>query len=106
MAGQVVMQGYLRRGVPLWLRRSITLLPAYVVIFVGLDPTSTLVVSQVILSFCLPAALIPLVLFTRRRDLMGNLVNRSTTTAVAAVVAGLIVVLNALLVFQTLSGAS
>jgi manganese transport protein len=106
MAGQVVMQGYLHRSVPLWVRRLATLLPAYVVIVIGLDPTNTLVISQVILSFCLPAALIPLVLFTRRRDLMGDLVNRPWTTAVAAVVAGLIVALNALLVFRTLTGAS
>ncbi len=106
MAGQVVMQGYLRRGVPLWLRRLITLLPAYVVIVIGLDPTSTLIFSQVILSFCLPAALIPLVLFTRRRDLMGVLTNRPTTTALASLVAGVIVALNAVLVFRTLAGAS
>jgi manganese transport protein len=106
MAGQVVMQGYLRRGMPLWLRRAITLLPAYIVIAVGLDPTTTLVISQVILSFCLPAALIPLVLFTRRRDLMGVLTNRPSTTALASVVAALIVALNALLVFRTLAGAS
>jgi manganese transport protein len=106
MAGQVVMQGYLRRGVPVWLRRLATLLPAYVVILIGLDPTSTLVISQVILSFCLPAALIPLMLFTHRRDLMGDLVNRPSTTVLAAVVVGLIVILNALLVFRTLSGAS
>jgi manganese transport protein len=106
MAGQVVMQGYLHRTLPLWVRRLVTLLPAYVVIAVGLDPTNTLVISQVILSFCLPAALIPLVLFTRRRDLMGDLVNRPSTTALAGVVAALIVGLNALLVFRTLSGAS
>lgn len=106
MAGQVVMQGYLRRGVPLWLRRLITLLPAYVVIAIGLDPTSTLIFSQVVLSFCLPAALIPLVLFTRRRDLMGALVNRPTTTALASVVVGVIVLLNAMLVIRTLAGAS
>jgi manganese transport protein len=106
MAGQVVMQGYLHRTLPLWLRRLVTLLPAYVVIVLGLDPTNTLVISQVILSFCLPAALIPLVLFTRRRDLMGVLVNRPSTTALATLVAGLIVALNALLVFRTLSGAS
>jgi manganese transport protein len=106
MAGQVVMQGYLRRGVPLWLRRLVTLLPAYIVIAIGLDPTSTLVFTQVILSFCLPAALIPLVLFTRRGDLMGVLANRPTTTALASGVTGVIVVLNGVLVFRTLAGAS
>jgi manganese transport protein len=106
LAGQVVMQGYLRRSVPLWLRRLITLLPAYIVIALGLDPTGTLVFTQVILSFCLPAALIPLVLFTRRGDLMGALANRSTTTALASSVTGVIVVLNGVLVFRTLAGAS
>ena len=105
LAGQVVMQGYLRRSVPLWLRRGVTLLPAYVVIGLGLDPSRTLVISQVILSFCLPAALIPLVVFTRRRDVMGVLVNRPTTTAVASVAAALILMLNLLLVYRTLAGA-
>jgi manganese transport protein len=106
MAGQVVMQGYLHRTLPLWLRRLVTLLPALVIIAIGLNPTRTLVISQVILSFCLPAALIPLVLFTRRRDLMGVLVNRPLTTALAVIVASVIVVLNALLVFRVLAGAS
>jgi manganese transport protein len=106
MAGQVVMQGYLRRSVPLWLRRVVTLLPAYVVIVIGLDPTSTLIFTQVILSFCLPAALIPLVLFTRRGDLMGALTNRPTTTALATLVVGVVIALNVVLVFRTLAGAS
>jgi manganese transport protein len=106
MAGQVVMQGYLRRTLPLWLRRLATLLPAYVVIALELDPTRTLVISQVILSFCLPVALVPLVLFTRRRDLMGGLTNHPATTALASLVTGLILALNALLVYRTLAGAS
>jgi manganese transport protein len=106
MAGQVVMQAYIRRSLPLWLRRLATLLPAYAVIALDLDPTRTLVISQVILSFCLPAALIPLVLFTRRPDLMGSLVNQPATTALAALVTGLILALNALLVYRTLAGAS
>jgi manganese transport protein len=105
LAGQVVMQGYLRRTVPLWLRRVVTLLPSYVVIGLGLDPSRTLVISQVILSFCLPAALIPLVAFTRRPDVMGVLVNRPATTAVASVAAALILMLNLLLVYRTLAGA-
>jgi manganese transport protein len=106
MAGQVVMQGYLKRTLPLWLRRLATLIPAYVVIGLGLDPSRTLVISQVILSFCLPAALIPLVVFTSRKKLMGALINRRGTTMVAAVVASLIVGLNVLLVYRTLAGAS
>jgi manganese transport protein len=106
MAGQVVMQGYLKRSVPLWLRRLATLLPAYVVIALHLDPSRTLVISQVILSFCLPAALVPLVVFTSRRKLMGGLINRPQTTVVAALVATLILALNVLLVYRTLAGAS
>jgi manganese transport protein len=100
MAGQVVMQGFLRRQIPIWLRRLITMVPALVVIALNLDPTSTLVISQVILSFGIPFALIPLVMFTRRRDLMGNLVNHRVTTLVACVVAGLIVALNVYLIMQ------
>jgi manganese transport protein len=106
MAGQVVMQGYLRRTLPLWLRRLATLLPAFAVIGVGLDPSRTLVISQVILSFCLPAALIPLVVFTSRRGLMGGLVNRRTTTGLASLVAALILALNLMLVYRTVVGAS
>ena len=100
MAGQVVMQGFLRRQVPVWLRRLVTMLPALIVIALKVDPTSTLVVSQVVLSFGIPFALIPLVMFTRRKDLMGDLVNHRFTTLVAWVVAGLIVALNLYLLFQ------
>ncbi|MHB9092600.1 MAG: Nramp family divalent metal transporter, partial [Chloroflexota bacterium] len=104
MSGQVVMQGFLHRVIPVWLRRSVTMLPALIIIAIGLDPTRTLVISQVLLSFGIPFALIPLVLFTRRRDLMGPLVNLPTTTFVAGVVAALIVALNLFLLFQTFTG--
>jgi manganese transport protein len=103
-AGQVVMQGFISRTVPLLLRRAVTMAPALVVLAVGLDPTRSLVISQVVLSFGIPFALIPLVLLTRRRDVMGALVNRWTTTAVAAVVAALIVSLNVFLLGQTFLG--
>ncbi len=66
MAGQVIMQGFLHRHIPVWLRRLVTMVPSLVVIFIGLDPTRTLVISQVVLSFGLPFAIIPLVIFTRR----------------------------------------
>jgi manganese transport protein len=102
MAGQVIMQGFLERHVPIWLRRAVTILPSLVVIFLGLDPTRTLVISQVVLSFGLPFAVVPLILFSRRRDVMGELVNRSATTAVAVVVATLIILLNLYLLYQTL----
>jgi manganese transport protein len=100
LSGQIVMEGFLRRQMPLVLRRSITLAPALVVLALGVDPTRALVVSQVVLSFGIPFALVPLVMFTRRRDLMGTLVNHRVTTAVATVVAGLIIALNAVLLAQ------
>jgi len=102
MAGQVIMQGFLERHIPIWLRRAVTILPSLVVIFLGLDPTRTLVISQVVLSFGLPFAVVPLIVFSRRRDVMGELVNRSATTAVAVVVAALIILLNLYLLYQTL----
>ena len=101
MAGQVIMQGFLHRQIPIWVRRLVTMLPALVVIAINLDPTRTLVISQVILSFGIPFALIPLVLFTRRRDLMGILVNHRITTVVGSIVAGLIVALNLYLLYLT-----
>lgn len=104
MAGQVVMQGFLHWHIPVWVRRLLTMLPALAVIAVGLDPTRTLVISQVVLSFGLPFALVPLVRFTARSDLMGVLVNRRGTTLVAWMVTLLIVVLNMFLLYQTLWG--
>ncbi len=104
MAGQVVMQGFLRRSVPVWLRRSITMLPSLVVIILGLEPTRSLVVSQVILSFGIPFALVPLVLFTRRKEVMGVLVNHRLTTVLASIVTGFIISLNSFLLYQTFFG--
>ena len=86
-AGQVVMQGFINFRIPLFLRRAITMIPALVVLALGLDATDTLVASQVVLSFGIPFALVPMILLTRRADLMGSLVNRPATTAVAGVVA-------------------
>jgi manganese transport protein len=104
MAGQIVMQGFVRRRVPIWLRRAVTMVPSLVIIAVGFDPTRTLVVSQVLLSFGLPFALVPLVLFTADRRRMGVLVNRPWTTVLAGLVAALIVGLNAYLLVQTFGG--
>jgi len=101
MSGQVVMQGFIRRRIPLWVRRLVTMIPAFVVIGLGLDPSRTLVLSQVVLSFGIPFALIPLVMFTSRRDLMGVLVNRRLTVAAAWAIAGLISGLNVFLLVQT-----
>jgi manganese transport protein len=105
MAGQVIMQGFLQRHIPIWVRRLVTVIPSLAVISLGYDPTRTLVLSQVILSFGLPFAIIPLVLFTRRIDLMGNLVNWRTTTILAWSVATLVISLNLYLVYQTIWGA-
>jgi manganese transport protein len=101
MAGQVIMQGFLRRKIPVWVRRLVTMVPALVVIALGLDPTRTLVISQVVLSFALPFAIVPLVLFTRRRDLMGVLTNHRLTTIAVSIVAMLIISLNVYLLYQT-----
>ncbi len=105
LAGQVVMQGFIRRQIPIWVRRTVTMLPAFVVIAIGVDPSRTLVISQVVLSFGIPFALIPLVMFTSRRDVMGALVNHRVTTAVAAVVALAISALNVFLLAQTFNFA-
>ena len=101
LAGQVVMQGFIRRQIPLLVRRAVTMVPAFIVIAIGVDPSKTLILSQVVLSFGIPFALIPLVMFTRRRDVMGSLVNHRFTTAVAVVVAALISGLNIFLLAQT-----
>ncbi|GFO55098.1 divalent metal cation transporter MntH [Geomonas sp. Red276] len=103
-AGQVIMQGFLERHIPVWLRRIITMAPSVAVIGAGFDPTRTLVVSQVVLSFGLPFAVIPLVLFTSRKDIMGDLVNRPLTTAMAVLIAAIIVLLNCYLIYKTISG--
>jgi manganese transport protein len=103
-SGQVVMQGFIDRRIPLWLRRAITMAPALVVLAVGVNPSRTLVISQVVLSFGIPFALVPLVLLTRRRDLMGSLTNHPVTTAAAATVAALVIALNAFLLIETFTG--
>jgi manganese transport protein len=100
-AGQVIMQGFLKTHIPIWVRRLVTMAPPLVVIGLGLDPTRTLVLSQVILSFGLPFAVIPLVMFTRRSDIMGEMVNHRVTTAAASCVAAVIVVLNIYLIYKT-----
>ena len=104
MSGQVIMQGFLKYHIPVWLRRGVTMAPALVVIFVGLDPTRSLVLSQVLLSFGLPFAVLPLLRFTSRRNLMGPLVNTRLTNALAGLAAGLILALNIFLLYRILVG--
>lgn len=104
MAGQIIMQGFLHRYIKPWVRRLVTMAPSLLVIAIGLDPTRTLVLSQVVLSFGLPFAVIPLIMFTRRRDIMGELVNRRSTTVVASFMAVVIVALNMYLLYETFLG--
>jgi manganese transport protein len=101
LAGQVVMQGFLRRSLPLALRRAVTMAPALLVLGLGLDPTRSLIVSQVVLSFGIPFALIPLVVLSSRRAVMGAFANRRVTTLAAALIAAVIVSLNVVLLAQT-----
>jgi manganese transport protein len=101
LSGQVVMQGFIQRQIPVTVRRLVTMVPAFIVIGIGVDPSRTLVISQVVLSFGIPFALIPLVVFTARRDIMGPLVNRRLTTIAASAIAALIVGLNIFLLVQT-----
>jgi manganese transport protein len=98
------MQGFVGFTIPIWLRRLITMLPAVIVALIGVDPTKTLVLSQVVLSFALPLPVITLVMFTSRRDVMGSLVNRRVTTWAAIACATMIVALNVLLLYLTGSG--
>ncbi len=104
MAGQVIMQGFLHFHIQPWIRRVVTIIPSLIVIFAGFDPTRTLVISQVVLSFGLPFAVIPLIMFTSRKDVMGVLVNRWFTNLLAGLCAVLILTLNIFLIYQTFSG--
>ncbi len=104
MAGQVMMQGFIHKQIPVWLRRLLTMLPTFLVIGLRFDPTHTLVISQVILSFGLPFAIIPLVVYTSRKELMGVLVNRKITNLFAVIVSLIIVSLNIFLLHQIFTG--
>jgi manganese transport protein len=104
MAGQVVMQGFIQRRIPIFLRRAITLAPALIVLGIGLNPTDALVISQVVLSFGIPFALIPLLLIARKREVMGSLVNPPWLSALASVLGGLIIALNVFLLQQVFFG--
>ena len=97
MAGQVVMQGFIRRRIPLFARRAITLAPALVVLAVGFNPTDALVLSQVVLSFGIPFALVPLLLIARDRELMGSLASPAWLSAICALLAGVIIGFNVFL---------
>ncbi|GAC1434495.1 MAG: Nramp family divalent metal transporter [Ktedonobacteraceae bacterium] len=100
MAGQVIMQGFVGFTIPIWIRRLVTMVPAVVVAAIGLNPTNTLIISQVVLSFVLPLPVITLVMFTRRPDIMGTLVNKSITTWAAIACSALILSLNVWLLYS------
>ncbi len=104
-AGQIILKGFLNRRIPLWLRRLITMVPSFVIILAHFDPTQSLVISEVVLSFSLPLTLIPLVMFTGRKDLMGNLVNRAATKALIVLIVVVIIALNAYLLYSTFKSA-
>jgi len=100
LTGQIVMEGYLRMRIPLTIRRLVTLAPALVVIAIGVDPTQALVGSQIVLSFGIPFALVPLIWFTSRKSVMAEMVNRTITTVAGSIAAALIIALNMVLLWQ------
>jgi len=104
MAGQVVMQGFIHRQIPLFLRRAITLAPALFVLAIGVNPTDALVGSQVVLSFGIPFALVPLLIIASKRDIMGAMVNPRWLSVVAGAIASLIIALNVFLLYEFVAG--
>lgn len=100
MAGQLIMQGFVGFRIPIWLRRLVTMLPAFVVVGMGAKATDALVLSQVVLSIALPVPMIALVMFTRRRDIMGNFANRRLTNIAAYAGAAIVLTLNVILILQ------
>ncbi|MFC4619593.1 Nramp family divalent metal transporter [Camelliibacillus cellulosilyticus] len=104
LSGDVVMQGFIRRHIPIYLRRVVTMIPPLAMIIAGVNPTYALVMSQVILSFGIAFALVPLLMFTSNKKIMGGLVNKKTTTVIGTIIAILIIALNLFLLYQTLFG--
>jgi len=102
MAGQMTMQGFVGFRIPIWLRRLVTMLPAFAVLALGVDPTKALVISQVVLSIALPLPMISLIIFTSRADVMGAFANGALTRALAAVATAVVLGLNGVLIVQTL----
>jgi len=103
MAGQMIMQGFVGFRIPLWLRRLVTMLPAFIVIALGVEPTKALVLSQVVLSIALPLPMISLIIFTSRTDMMGAFTNRAATRTLAILATAIVLGLNAVLIYQTLT---
>jgi manganese transport protein len=103
MAGQMIMQGFVGFRIPIWVRRLVTMIPAFVVVGIGVNATQALVVSQVLLSIALPLPMITLLMFTCRRDIMGELVNGRLTQVAAAVGTVAVLALNAILIWEVAS---
>lgn len=105
MGGQIIMQGFFRRSIPIWLRRLVTMIPAFAVVAIGVDATRALVVSQVILSLALPAPMIALVILSSDKQLMGRFANKASTRILATSCAGVVMILNGVLLYETLFGS-
>jgi manganese transport protein len=103
MAGQMIMQGFVGFRIPLWLRRVVTIAPSFIVVALGVDATSALVLSQVVLSIALPLPMIALLIFTGRRDIMGEFANSRLTCAAGIAGAAVVLLLNVVLVLQVLA---
>ena len=105
MAGQMIMQGFVGFRIPIWVRRLVTMLPAFVVVALGVNATNALVISQVVLSIALPLPMIALLIFTGRRDIMGAFVNGTVTRIGAWAATGVVLMLNLFLIAQTVGVA-
>lgn len=106
MAGQTIMKGFVNISIPINVRRLITMAPALIIIVLGINPMRALVLSQVALSFILPFPMIQMIYIANRKDLMGTLVNRKSTKIVGAIIVSMVVVLNAVLIYMSLTGAA
>ncbi|GGH87450.1 manganese transport protein [Pullulanibacillus pueri] len=105
LSGDIIMQGYIRKRIPIYLRRAITMIPPLTLIIFGVNPTYALVMSQVVLSFGIAFALIPLIIFTSKKNIMGQLANHKITTIIAWGIAVLVIALNLFLLYETIFGA-
>jgi manganese transport protein len=102
MAGQMIMQGFVGFRIPVWVRRLVTMLPAFVAVAIGVNVTHALVISQVVLSIALPLPMISLLIFTRRADIMGRFANNRLTQIAALGGTAVVLLLNVFLIVQTL----
>ena len=103
MAGQVILQGFFRRSIPIWLRRLITMIPAFIVAGMGVSATKALVMSQVILSLALPVPMIALMILTSDRSVMGRFANKTPMRVLGVSCAAAVLILNAVLLYETLT---